>query len=390
MRDSLLRYSRSSLCRLARMALVLGVLALLGPHSAFASKGLVLGLFDDSSTLGTTNAFPLLESLHVQVVRMTLTWGGRGGVANRRPAHPSDPGDPAYEWSTYDRAIERANDAGIQVLLTIVGTPAWANGGQPPSRSPSSSTTLRQFAFAAALRYSGTYLDPESGRILPRVGLWLAWNEPNNPVFLTPQFVRVRGNWRMASPTAYAHICNAIYAGVHAVGGPEQVACGATAPRGSNQPNGFRPSIAPLAFLVAVKRAGLRTFDAWAHHPYYGAPDQTPATQHVGPHAIELGNIGTLIATLTRLYGPKRVWITEYGYQTKPPDDFFGVSWEKQAAYLREAYEIARANPRIDLFTWFLLRDSPSPESWQSGLMTADGRKKPSFGVFAHLVQGNV
>jgi hypothetical protein len=137
------------------------------------------------------------------------------------------------------------------------------------------------------------------------------------------------------------------------------------------------------------EEGGLRTFDAWAHHPYYTDPDQTPATAR-RPHAIELGNIGTLIATLTRLYGPTRVWITEYGYQTKPPDDFFGVSWEKQAAYLREAYEIARANPRIDLFTWFLLRDSPSPESWQSGLMTADGRKKPSFGVFAHLVQGNV
>ena len=66
------------------------------------------------------------------------------------------------------------------------------------------------------------------------------------------------------------------------------------------------------------------------------------------------------------------------------------MSWQKQAEYLRQAYDIARANPRIDLFTWFLLRDSPSPESWQSGLITADGRKKPSFGVFAHLVQRNV
>jgi hypothetical protein len=390
MRESVLEHVRSPHRRLSLTAAVLVALALLGPSSASASKGLVLGIFDDSSILGTANVFPTLESLHVQVVRMTLTWGGTGGVANRRPAHPTDPGDPAYDWSTYDRAIERANDAGIQVLLTIVGTPRWANGGQPPSHAPSSSTNLREFAFAAALRYSGTYLDPASGVVLPRVGLWLAWNEPNNPVFLSPQFVRVRGKWQMASPTAYAQICNAVYAGVHAVGGPEQVACGATAPRGSNQPVGPRPSIAPLAFLTAVKKAGLRTFDAWAHHPYYGAPDQTPTTRHVGPHAIELGNIGTLIARVTKLYGPKRVWITEYGYQTRPPDEFFGVSWAKQAAYLRKAYEIARANPRIDLFTWFLLRDSPSPESWQSGLMTANGRKKPSFAVFEGLVSGNL
>jgi len=390
MRDSLLKYGSSSPGRLARTAVLLTLLTLLGPHSASASKGLVLGLFDDSSTLGATNTFPLLESLHVQVVRMTLTWGGRGGVANQRPADASDPGDPAYDWSAYDLAIERADEAKIQVLLTIVGTPSWASGGLPPSSPPASASALRRFAFAAALRYSGTYLDPKSGKILPRVGLWLAWNEPNNPVFLSPQFVRVRGRWRMASPVAYAHICNAIYAGVHAAGGPEQVGCGATAPRVSNQPNGFRPSIAPLAFLVAAKKAGLRNFDAWAHHPYYGSPNQTPTTRRVGPQAIELGNIGTLIAKLTKLYGPKRVWITEYGYQTRPPDPFFGVSWKKQAAYLREAYEIARANPRIDLFTWFLLRDSPSPESWQSGLITAHGRRKPSFGVFGHLVQGNV
>jgi hypothetical protein len=30
---------------------------------------------------------------------------------------------------------------------------------------------------------------------------------------------------------------------------------------------------------------------------------------------------------VTRLYGNKRIWITEYGYQTNPPDEFFGVSW---------------------------------------------------------------
>ena len=88
---------------------------------------------------------------------------------------------------------------------------------------------------------------------------------------------------------------------------------------------------------------------------------------------------------MTSLYGRKPLWITEYGYQTKPPDDFFGVPWDKQAEYLRQSYEIARANPSIDLFTWFLLKDSPKLESWQSGLITADGRKKPAFAVFARL-----
>jgi hypothetical protein len=171
---------------------------------------------------------------------------------------------------------------------------------------------------------------------------------------------------------------------VHAAGGPEQVACGATAPRGSNAPTTGRPSISPLAFLRSAKQFGMRTFDAWADHPYYGAPFDRPTTRP-GGSAIELGNIDELINVVDELYGSKPIWITEYGYQTNPPDTFFGVSWTKQAVYLRQAYEIAKANPRIALFTWFLLKDSPSLAGWQSGLMTVDGRKKPSFDVFANL-----
>jgi hypothetical protein len=345
---------------------------------------MLLGLFDDAVTLDpATNNFPLLRSLNLQVVRMTLTWGGPGGVANKRPTHPADPSDPAYDWARVDQALERANASNVQLLVTIVGTPAWANGGKPPQLPPTSPADLRAFAYAAAERYSGTWLDTASGHVLPRVGLWLAWNEPNNPVFLQPQFTRVNGKWTPEAARSYAQICNAIYAGVHQAGGPEQVACGATAPRGNNSPSSSRASIAPIAFLNAAKNFGLRRFDAWAMHPYYSFPGETPRTK---PHdGIGLGNIDTLISDVTRLYGDKPVWITEYGYQTNPPDTIFGVSWDKQAQYLREAYDVARANPRIGLFTWFLLKDSPSLASWQSGLITADGRKKPAFDVFASL-----
>ena len=40
---------------------------------------------------------------------------------------------------------------------------------------------------------------------------------------------------------------------------------------------------------------------------------------------------------VTRLYGNKRIWITEYGYQTNPPDRLFGVCWRNQARYLTQA-----------------------------------------------------
>ena len=101
--------------------------------------------------------------------------------------------------------------------------------------------------------------------------------------------------------------------------------------------------------------------------------------------AVTLGNINDLIREVTRLYGNKRIWITEYGYQTNPPDKLYGVTYAKQAAYLTQAFAIARKNPRIDMMLWFLLKDDPNVNGWQSGLITARGAKKPAFTAFRKM-----
>jgi hypothetical protein len=95
-----------------------------------------------------------------------------------------------------------------------------------------------------------------------------------------------------------------------------------------------------------------------------------------------------LVRELTKLYGNKRVWVTEYGYQTKPPDPIFGVSLANQARYLTQAYAIMKKHPRIDMMLWFLLRDERRArlqEGWQSGLLTETGRRKPAFTSFQRL-----
>ena len=165
----------------------------------------------------------------------------------------------------------------------------------------------------------------------------------------------------------------------------QKVGCGVTAPRGNNSPRAARKSVSPLAFLRAAKKAGMRRFDAYAHHPYYGKRSETPTTRPKARTAVGLGNIGDLIKELTRLYGRKRLWITEYGYQTRPPDRLFGVTYAKQAAYLRQAFTRARRNPRIDMMLWFLLRDQRPLAGWQSGLMTVSGKRKPAFRAFQRL-----
>ncbi len=91
------------------------------------------------------------------------------------------------------------------------------------------------------------------------------------------------------------------------------------------------------------------------------------------------------MSELTRLYGRKRLWITEYGYQTSPQDKYFGVTYKKQAAYMKQAFAIARKHPRIDMMLWFLLRDQQAVRYWQSGFYTHGRKAKPALSVFRNI-----
>lgn len=369
---------------IALLTIVLSaVAATASPDQALASRGMLVGLYDPvQPIIAPEKTFAIYSKLRVQVMRMDLAWGAY--VAKKKPDHPADPADPAYNWDQYDQLMLNAKKHKIQVVFTIYGTPRWANGGKKLNRAPTKMVYLRQFAYAAAKRYSGTF-KRDDGTVLPSVRKWLAWNEPNNPVFLRPQWSRVgKKNVPVAAKT-YAQMCTAVWAGIHATRLKETVACGATDPHGNNRARSSRPSIAPLTFLAALKRYGLRHFDVYAHHPYYGSPSESPTTPPRAKTAVTLGNINVLISLLTRLYGRKQLWITEYGYQTRPPDRHFGVSWSKQAQYLTKAYAVARRNPRITMMLWFLLRDEGRLAGWQSGLMTVSGRHKPAFNAFMRL-----
>ena len=345
---------------------------------------MLFGFYDDAQVYGnTTWAFTQLRALRAGIVRTTLDWGA---VARRRPVAPADPADPAYNWTAVDRVVDEADRRGIRVLLAIYGTPRWA--GPARNRVPRRALDLRSFATAAAKRYSGTYTVKESEnepeRTLPAVRHWLAWNEPNNPVFLRPQWKLVARKWRVQAAYDYAKICNAVYAGVKAVRlSGNKVSCGATGPRGNDAPRSSRPSTSPLVFMQWLRRAGVRRMDAYAHHPYYVHRTERPNTVPRSKKSVTLANIGLLVKQINRLWGAKtRLWVTEYGYQTNPPDRLFGVSYRNQARYMKQAIAMARKNRRIDMFIWFLVRDEGRLSGWQSGVVTGRGQGKPAYRTF--------
>jgi hypothetical protein len=136
----------------------------------------------------------------------------------------------------------------------------------------------------------------------------------------------------------------------------------------------------------------------WAHHPY--SLELAPSRKDPNRDNVVLSGIGRLTRTLDRIfrrYGQTRllpIWLTEYGYQTDPPDPVIGHSWGRQAAWLNEAEYLAFRRGRVSSMAQFLLvDDGPNTRypptslrywgsTFQSGLVTREGRYKPSFAAY--------
>ena len=198
---------------LSNEAVLVAIVCAVTASTAGASRTLMKGIYDDANLLtgNPDQNYAILGDLRTKVVRLNLHSGGPLGVAGVDPTvRPTDPNDGQYDWSLYDRAVTYATQYGIQVVFSIVNTPTWANNGRGLKVAPTKMNDLRDFAYAAAKRYSGSFQRPQDGRFLPRVRYWLAWNEPNNPAWLTPQATR----GRFVSPQTYAKMCNAVVTGI--------------------------------------------------------------------------------------------------------------------------------------------------------------------------------
>jgi exo-beta-1,3-glucanase (GH17 family) len=91
---------------------------------------------------------------------------------------------------------------------------------------------------------------------------------------------------------------------------------------------------------------------------------------------VSLALLPTFETNLKKLFDREvPIWITEYGYQTKPGQPY-GVTNAQQAAYAKQALAYARADRDVQMFIWFTFRDSPG-NPWKSGLEQANGQAMP-------------
>ncbi len=311
------------------------------------------------------------------IARTLVTWSI---VAPTRPANATNPFDPAYKFDDLDELVRSAQAQGMEVLITLWGTPGWANGGRTPNFLPRKMSDFQNFARAVASRYSGR----NAG--FPFVRFYGIWNESNLGQFLSPQF---NAKGAIIGPAQYAKLAAAGYTGIKSVSPRALVAIGETSARGRDKKKaGVSDTVSPGKFAELVAKANKRLrFDAWAHHPY-PSPISGKPTQVVKWPNVSLKSMPRFEKSLDGWFGRSnvRVWITEYGHETKPGEPR-GVTESQQAAYVTQALSMAKRDPRVDMFIWFVLRDSTGSE-WQSGLFRTDGSSKPSQPRFAAASRG--
>jgi Cellulase (glycosyl hydrolase family 5) len=338
-----------------------------------------IGFFDDPSFRWSPTRAENLQQASAtgaSVIHTTASWPG---LAPTKPADAADGNDPAYKLGDLDELVYQSGLYGLRVMIDINGTPKWANGGKAPNVMPTRLSDLTTFAKMLATRYNG-----RQGH--GTVALWSVWNEPNLQLFLTPQFV----GKKIVGPANYAKLYKAAYAGIKSGNPLSKVAIGETSARGRDKPlAGVSASLAPGTFAKYLAKVPGLKFDAWAHHPYPTSPN-LPPTQKVRYPNVVLLTLPTFEKDLkTFFHRSVPVWITEYGHETKPPDPH-GVSYATQSKYAVQALNIAKNDPNVQMFIWFVFHDTRG-NPWQSGLFTSGGSQKPAydaFGAVARLTDG--
>jgi hypothetical protein len=333
---------------------------------------------DDAQVRGrTAQTLDEFDRLGVDIVKLNLYWDEVAPNRRRKPAG-FDGADPAdYSWSNYGEVINGIIDRGMRPFLSLGGRgPRWATGSR--GRRGTYRPNAKEFGrFAEA-----------AGRRFPEVDIWSIWNEPNLYSWLSPQ----RRERVPVSPSIYRRLYLAGHRGLRASGNDDTILLGELMPRGGTDPR----KVPPLQFLREMaclnrdyrqyrgraarlrgcSRVGRIPTSGFAYHPYTlaGGPGVNEARDDAA-----IGQLGRVRATLDKLARrgklPRRlkIWITEFGYQTRPPDPF-GTPIGRAPSLMDLSEWIAFRNPRVATYAQYQLCDN---DFWQSGLRRENCRPKP-------------
>jgi hypothetical protein len=386
---------RTLLLSLLATALVAGSA---GASQALASSSQIT-YFEGAAVLLNPSTRPhameQLQHLGVKALRVELNWGSvaPAPTSATKPAfEATNPG--SYAWGQYTVLLAEAAARKWPVLLTVTApAPRWAtSNGTAPYVTRPDPKDFEEFMTAVAREFGS------------EVSIYAIWNEPNESVFLMPQW---NANGTPASGRIYRGLYQAGYAGLQAAGLTHpKVLFGETAPAGYDsvksllrreKAKALKHPVAPLAFMrealclnAKYKKSSSCSelqMAGYSHHaytlpagPYYVFPQRDDVS--IGSLS-RLTNALSLAARAHAIPANVPVYLTEFGVQSKP-NKYLGVSPAKQAEYDAIAERIAYGNPHVIAFSQYLLEDDPvgGPEpgaSFQTGLEYINGTPKPLY-----------
>ncbi len=306
---------------------------------------------------GPTGAkdYELMRKAGVDSVRMPLNWAD---------VEPEDPNFFPQNWAHFDRVVELAAEAEIQVMPVVLETPEWA--AVEPTVLPVKTAWQRRgwarFLREAVARYGPEGEFWEDHTKLPYLPFerWEIWNEENIVSFA-----------REPEPVAFAKLIRISGRVLHAADPEAEVVLGGLFGR----PLQIPPNVASGNFLQRLYRSGhVRPyFDAVALHPYV-ADAQAMAAQ--------LRNLRRIMRAHRDAYKP--IYVTELGWGSQAGPTRWQRGLYGQAAQLSKAFAILSANRvrwRIGGAWWYSWADAKGGCSFctTAGLLTEGREAKPSW-----------
>lgn len=314
--------------------------------------------------------FPLYRDLGVGIYQMAVDWSQ---IAPTKPTDPTNPQDPAYEWPpSLAQTIAEAEQYGMRVMIMIIDSPPWANGGKSRTWAPKRPADYADYATAIAREY-------------PNVHLWMVWGEPNRK----PNFKPLTGapptgplNKAQASaPRLYGQMLDAAYRALKAVSSKNLVIGGNTFTAASR-----RDTIHTNQWIryMRLPNGKMPRMDLYGHNPFtFRIPDLNDRPSPRG--RVDFSDLGRLAKTLDHYYPGKRLklFLSEWGVPTdhKDAEVWFFVSRREQVKWIKAALKIVRNFGRIYTLGWVHPFDLPQLSIW-SGLLDSSGNPKPGYYAF--------
>lgn len=356
---------------LLRFGAVLTACLALASAAQAGGPDLMIGATEDavrSTTLVDAKAqMDILALAGFRGVRITQIW-----APGERAVSPDD-------VTTLENVVAAAKLSNVTVVTSVMHV-----GSRTTPLTDSD-----QFDFAA---FAANVIEQ-----VPELRTLIIGNEPNLNRYWLPQF-NVDGS--DAAAPAYEALLARTYDAVKAVDSGVTVLGGAVSPRGGDVPNGIRPTHSPTVFIQdmgqAYRDSGRTTpvMDGFAFHPYEDNSSAAPISgTHPNTTTIALADYGKLVALLGAAFGDYTlpIWYDEFGVESQIPvakQSFYineevaatkPVDEATQAAYYRQAIQLAFCQPNVRGLFLFHAFDERDMTGWQSGVYYADDTPKTSL-----------